>query len=141
MTNLHYIFFVFILGVAVSLCVGCSGNTQVTGHVTFDDGTPLTVGDVIFESATMQARGVLDQSGRYVLGSTRASDGVPPGQYRVYISGAMEPTGRMIGDDRTPRPEMRSLIDTKHASPETSELTCDVRGSTVFNITVSRPAN
>lgn len=139
MPKIHFTLLVVCFGVAVCLFSGCGGNPRITGHVMFDDGTALTVGEVIFESETVQARGPLDSSGRFVMGSAGAHDGVPTGQYRVYISGALEPTGRVILIAGSPRPEMRPLIDAKHTQPEASGLTCDVKGSMKFDITVSKP--
>jgi hypothetical protein len=148
MTKLHSVFSFFV--VAVCLFSGCGGGARVTGHVQFDDGTPLTVGEVIFESAAVQARGPIDSSGNYVMGTIKEGDGVPMGQYRVYVSGAEEPTGKEIpyyahgsGRDQAgaTRPEMRAVIDIKATQPATSGLTCDVKGSTKFNITVSKPSS
>ena len=149
MIKLHRIIFFIFVGIAAALFSGC-GNPRVIGHVQFDDGTPLTVGEVIFESATQQARGPIDKSGNYVMETIKKGDGVPPGNYRVYVGGAVEATGKQLlyypGGEPiptpTPRtyPEMRSLIDLKHTNPATSGLTCDVKGSTKFNITVSKPS-
>jgi len=138
-------FFVGIF-VCTTFCflVGCSPNSKVTGKVTFEDGSPLTVGEVIFESETLQARGTIDTSGKYTMGTIKEKDGVPLGKYRVYIGGAAEPTGNMIpyggGRDSTAtRPEMRPLIGSKFFLPASSGLTCDVNGPTVFDITVTKP--
>jgi len=147
-TRLHSI---FVLVIAVGLFPGCGGNVKVTGHVQFDDKTPLTVGEVIFESDTLQARGLIDRSGNFAIGTTKDGDGIPRGEYRVYISGASEPTGQfLVADPREPRGTradptrggreiMRSIIDDKYTRPHTSDLVCNVTGTTVFNITVSRP--
>ena len=150
MTKLHSFFSLFILVVA-SLFSGCGGNARITGQVKFDDGTPLTIGEVIFESNTVQARGPIDTAGKYTMGTIKDGDGVPPGQYRVYVSGAVEPTGKQLPyypggepmptDTPTTYPEMRSLIDVKHTQSITSGLTCDVTGSQKFDITVSKPSN
>jgi hypothetical protein len=140
MAKLQSVFFLSILVVVAGLFSGCGGNPRVTGQVKFDDGTPLTVGEVIFESSTVQARGPLDSSGKYVMGSAKDKDGVPPGQYRVYIGAAQVPTGNMISvGQRDTRPEMRPLIDAKFSQPATSELTCEVKGSRKFDITVTKP--
>jgi len=140
MLKFQFAGFFVLIGIATVLFSGC-GSPKVTGQVKFEDGTPLTVGDVIFESTTVQARGPLDRSGKFVMGSARVKDGVPPGQYRVYIGGAQEATGemRVISGRGDTRPIMRSLIDAKWEQPATSGLTCEVRSSTTFNITVTRP--
>ena len=143
------IVFLVLFGIAAVCFSGCGGGSRVTGQVNFDDGTPLTVGEVIFESATIQARGPIDSSGKFVMGMIKEGDGVSKGHYRVYIGGAAKPTGKQLlyypGGEPIPTdqprtyPEMRSLIDLKYTTPATSELTCDVKGSMKLDITVSKP--
>jgi len=116
--------------------VGCSDNVAVSGRVTFsDDNTPLTVGMVFFETDTFQSRGILDSEGRYQLGSVKAADGLPAGQYRVYINGA-------VIDDPRSQPGTAPalpLLDLKYESGTTSELTADVdRSNRKFDFSVDR---
>ena len=122
---------------------GC-GQPKVTGTVTFSDGTPLERGAVNFEAGTYIAMGSLDKNGRYSIGGVKAGDGVPPGVYKVTITGAMgvdtasaataAQSGGM-GNLATFVP----LIDRKYERAETSGLVCEVKRSTVFNIEVKRP--
>jgi len=77
----------------VSLCVwGCgSGNVGLSGKITFsDDGSPLTVGTVYLSSGAHLARGDINSDGTYQIGSLSQKDGLPPGTYRVYVSGAVK---------------------------------------------------
>jgi len=133
------IYFVFLMG--------CGSNVQVTGKVIFEDGTPLTVGRVCFQTETMFADGPLQEDGTYRLGSQGENTGLPKGTYQVYISGAMTPPQLGAGSGGATGPaSLRgsytpgvSLIDLKFTDRMTSGLTCDVTGKTVYNIMVAPP--
>jgi len=85
--------------------------------------------------------------------SITEKDGIPPGKYRVYITGAVT-----YGDAPAPRPSVNtsdgynpganasyalpasiSLIDRKYRSVETSGLEADIKGAMTYNITVEKP--
>ena len=126
----------------ISLSVGCGGNAVVTGKVTFADGTPLTEGQVNFESSGLSSRGTIQPDGTYSL-ETGEGKGIPRGSYQVSITGFAGP--RMVdtappGSPPQMRPVFReSPIDRKYFNPETSGLICEVKGRTVYNITVEPP--
>ena len=82
----------FLLLTALMLtAVGCSDKVQMRGKVTFsDDNSPLTSGQVSFQSDTVLARGYLKPDGTYILGTDTEKDGLPKGTYRVSIDHAME---------------------------------------------------
>jgi hypothetical protein len=68
------------------------------------------------------ARGMINPDGTYTVGSLSESDGLPPGTYQVYISGAEKWLPGKNGG-----PSMRVLlIDFKYGSGDTSGLTVDV---------------
>jgi len=69
---------------------GCGkGHVKMSGRVTYSDtGEPLELGTVSFTNGTIQARGVLDKDGKYVIGMLSAGDGLPPGTYNVYVANA-----------------------------------------------------
>ena len=74
--------------VLISFCSACNSNVQFGGRVTHsDDGSPVTQGVVCFETPTFLARGPIDKNGNYNLGSLTANDGIPKGEYTVYITG------------------------------------------------------
>ena len=109
--------------------VGCSRHPSLSGKVTFsDDGSPLTVGTVVFLSDTYTARGRLTSDGSFTVRSDTYR-GIPPGTYRVYIEDAIrfDEHGRNV-----------PLIDGKYFRPETSGLTITVDGSQTFDIVVER---
>jgi len=64
---------------------GCGGNTAVTGRVTFEDGTPLTVGEVILDDGRNMGRGTIKPDGSFIIGFRTARGGIPAGTYRVAI--------------------------------------------------------
>lgn len=124
----------FLLFTALFLAAsGCSDKVAVRGKVTFsDDQSPLTVGQVRFQSGTLQARGTLKSDGTYVLGTLSEKDGIPKGKYTVTIADAIE---LMTAESRTGAPAipvMRPLIVT-------FEKTVDVDGKQkVFDFVVDR---
>jgi len=134
-TKLSVYVFLFLL---VSHCVvGCGGGkVGLRGKVTFsDDDSPLTVGTVCFETDTFIARGVLQGDGSYSMGSMSNSDGLPPGIYRVYVTGAVRAPDNAGGGMTMPIP----LIDSKFASGRSSGITAEITTSTkTFDFQVDR---
>jgi len=146
----HYVILIALIGI-----LGCSQNVKFGGRVTYsDDGSPLTTGVVCFESSSFLARGELDQEGRYDMGSVNLKDGIPKGEYRVYISGAdavetvelvhasgqanhiVNPgtSGTMGGRTLTP------LIAPKFTAGKTSGISVTIDGSSKkFDFQVDRP--
>jgi len=115
--------FAFLLSVILFALVGCGGKVSLVGKVTYsDDDSPLTTGVVCFESDTHTSLGTLQSDGTFRVGSLSEKDGIPPGTYRVYVSGAL----REIGVDRYGELLHESLIDDKFTSGLTSGLTVSV---------------
>jgi hypothetical protein len=128
----------------IALSIGCGSNCKVTGKVTFPDGTPLTVGEVVFETSALASRGKIQKDGSYTI-STGELKGVPKGTYQVSISGftptvtpaPLNEEGRPTGRPQVVMPEIP--FDKKFLSPTTSGLTCEVKGRTKYDITVEPP--
>ena len=117
----------FALSLSLVLLTGCGDKVGLKGKATFnDDGSPVPTGTVCFETDTYLARGDLKPDGTFTVGSLTANDGIPPGKYRVYISGAQ----KSIGQDKEGMDLYESLIDEKFASGTTSGITIDVTPST-----------
>jgi hypothetical protein len=116
---------------------GCSDHIKLSGRVTYSDtNEPLEAGTIIFlaESETFQARGEIEKNGSYILATFRENDGLPPGNYRVYVNSAY----RYEIQENRPTVEIR-LITDKYTSPETSGLVFKVDGSTKkFDFQVDR---
>jgi hypothetical protein len=115
----QYIFLILSL----VLLAGCShGRVQLGGKVTFsDDGSPVTQGTIVFVQDAFQATGTIQPDGSYVVGSFSTKDGLPPGNYAVWLYGITE---------ILPGESERSLIDAKYESAETSGLTVQIDSAT-----------
>jgi hypothetical protein len=119
--------------------VGCSDKMSVFGKVTFTDGTPLTTGEVRFESSGFLAAGKIQPDGSYQVGTTSDTDGIPKGTYKVSIY-ALDYSHIKPKMNPMEAPPAKSLVAEKFRSGETSGLTCVVNGATRFDIEVEKPA-
>jgi len=130
--------FLFLLSLLLVL-TGCGNHVGLSGKVYFsDDQSPLTVGTVNFESDTFFSRAPLKSDGTFVVGSLGDADGLPPGQYRVYISDAIQTITTGEGDRAVSRYE--ALIDQKYMSAATSGIVIEINSTTRdFEIVVDRP--
>ncbi len=141
-TPLHFFPLLFTL----VFFVGC-GDPKVTGKVTYSDGTPITVGQVMFQRDNFVASGDIKPDGSYSAGKNKDGDGLPPGVYKVYISGATK-----FGEIKKPAKEAAigqipvfqvaptiQMVHTKYTMPESSGLSVDVKGNTKYDITVEPP--
>lgn len=127
----------FALG--IGMISGCSENYPLSGKVVYsDNGEPLTGGAVIFTTETHVAQGVIKKNGTYVVGSLKSNDGIPPGDYKIYIGGAEIVTTKKQPDG-SEQNTYTSLIDGKYRSSETSGLTFTADGKTrKFDIELDR---
>ncbi len=96
-------------------------------------------------SPTLMAQGRINPDGTYQVGTDKATDGLPPDEYKVYLIGTNEiqfVEYKIPGQTDPGRREIRTpVIDKKYESADTSELTFTVDGKTrTFDITVERPA-
>ena len=131
--------------------IGCSDKVRVTGKVTFPDGTPLTVGKVVFETGNFAATGDIQPDGSYTLGSLKANDGIPPGTYSVSVAGASVPgetrevstsvasAAGGVTTSSVPMSMYVPAIATKYSRGETSGITCEVKKSMTFDFEVQPP--
>ena len=131
--NRRTLFFLFLATLMVSV-VGCGDKVPMRGKVTFsDDQTPLTVGQVSFQSDTFLARGYLKPDGTYVLGTDTEKDGLPKGTYRVSVDYAIESISSDPSNPMAPT-MMRQLI----APMEPKTVVVDGK-TKVYDIVVDRP--
>ena len=126
------------------LCtIGCQKGVTVHGIVTFSDGKPLEKGLVCFQSEKIVARGEIGPNGTYRLSTNASRDGVPEGNYKVYIADAFDKqVFPLPANDSGPiqYPIETPLIDSKLFDPATSGITCQVtKGMKRFDITVQPP--
>jgi hypothetical protein len=123
----------------VALFSGCNQNVGLTGKVTFsDDNSPLTVGEVCFVNDKFLARGVLQKDGTYKTGSRKENDGIPCGEYQVYLAGTYKDHGIINQNHRDQTNLIELLVDEKYNDPKTSGLAVDVKKRTVFDFQVDR---
>ncbi|MDO5552240.1 MAG: hypothetical protein Q4G68_00635 [Planctomycetia bacterium] len=116
---------------------GCDGKQDLNGSVTFPDGTPLDRGMVYFCTPTFIARGAIQPDGSFDVGSLTESDGLPPGTYKVYVDLVDEEMPLSEEDRKAGKmPKIRSLVDRRFCSAETTPLTFTVPGEGTFNIVV-----
>lgn len=126
------------------LTLGCRKNTELYGRVSYPDGTPLHKGTVYFQDEIKIAWGDIGTDGSFRLGMDKVGNGIPPGRYNVYVSGAIDieevPPPAKEGDPIID-PKKTFLIDKRFMSPEHSGITCTVeRGMKLpYNITVDYP--
>jgi hypothetical protein len=113
--------FALLAGAALAL-TGCgSGQYPARGKVTLEDGTPLTRGMVVFESADGKqgARGMIQADGSYEMSTAAPGDGVRPGRYRVLVSAL---------DMADVPDELKALpFDVKYTRFQTSGLEVEVK--------------
>ncbi|MDR2706653.1 MAG: hypothetical protein LBC02_12810 [Planctomycetaceae bacterium] len=134
----------FVIPLMIIVSSGCNGQIDVYGTVSFPDGTPVKKGSVFFQNKEVLAQGEIQPNGSYQLGMTKPHDGVLPGEYTVYISGAVDvelPPPRENKNDPVQDPKVTPLIHQKFMSPQTSGLSCEVvKGMKLpYNITVEYP--
>jgi hypothetical protein len=143
--KIKYLVVIFLIAL-----VGCNQNVQMNGTVTFsDNGEPLEIGTVVFANTATQASGQLTKGGNYTLGSLGSNDGIPKGEYTIFIEKANQYVDTDIIDEEATSEGNTSkiyvkklipLIHSKHTSMNTSELKLKVDGSTnTFDIKVDRP--
>ena len=144
---LHYRNILFCLLLTV-LIAGCSNKVKIHGTVVFDDDeSPLTVGTVLLQSNTYSAKGDIQADGSFQISSVKKNDGVPPGVYRVTVTGAIKwpespaNTSNLPPDQQTgisPAQDAIPLIHSRYTSAQTSGITYDTAKDTVLNIRVER---
>ena len=116
--------------------VGCSDNVHLSGKVTFDDGEPVTFGNVFFVTPTTISQAGIREDGTYRVGSVSVADGMPKGEYQVYLV-VEEVTSMEVGGQTATT--YTSLIAPKYTNPDTSGLTYTADGKTRrFDIQVER---
>ena len=142
----HWLLAILLLGV---ITTGCGKNSPLRGTVTYEDGTPVTVGTVNFSSGTVLARGTIRSDGSFVVGTLKDADGLPSGEYKVYIQGAevvIPNSVRNLGVDSmgTPvqsMPAFQQLVDRKYMCENQTPLVCMVPApGNRFNVVVEKPA-
>jgi len=132
----------------VLLCSCSQPRVEVTGIVSFPDGTPLTTGSVKGQSegddTVTQITGRIGTDGSFSLYEVKPGDKIPAGKnYKIWVANAAEyPQHRTPPGEDVPDPPPIPLIGAKRSSPHTTDIKLEVPTSTtpmVFNITVEKP--
>lgn len=139
--RLHNAFLIGLVVVSASLA-GCGDKVRVTGRVTYPNGQPLTVGQVIFTDDFYMGKSDLDKNGEYSIHTVRPNDGIKRGYYRAYITSAItfEPTDEIhdgLQSYRFDTPVM--LIDMQHTNPDTSGWVFDIQKRSKIDFVVYPP--
>jgi hypothetical protein len=144
---------------ALAGCGGREATYPVSGVVQFDDGNPVPYGVVEFRAkgAGRIARGQLDPSGRFTLGTFATGDGAIVGTHQVIVVQHILPDQRLApaahdapphgdedadghAEEHAARSEAHEdqprLVAPKHASYATSGLTADVRSEGANEVTL-----
>ena len=130
--------------------VGCNGNVHVTGRVTFPNGQPLTVGQVIFTDDFYMGKSDINRKGEYSIHTLRRNDGIKKGTYRVYIVGAVRLEGGKMnfrGKESVLAPSpsdyqmanVVQLIDMQHSNPDATNWIFEVKKDSKINLVVYPP--
>ena len=133
--------------VLLSFCVGCNSNVPLRGKVLDQDGNPITVGTVNFSSAQGLSRAKIQTDGSYTVGTLKDTDGLPPGTYKVYVTGAeiaLPPKGPaqldLMGQPIQQMGSFQKLVATKFTTESSTPLTCEVpvKGNQ-YDVIVEKP--
>ena len=114
---------------------GCGGQGFVPagGKVSFDDGSPVAGGGIVFQAGTFMADGSINADGTFTLSSLKPGDGLPPGTYQVTV-------GWSVTEDNG---KTTHYVDPLFGDLKTTTLTAEVtkgnKNKNQFEFTVSKP--
>ena len=130
--------FLLICLLILGIFTGCDKMKPISGRVTFsDDGAPLTQGLVIFQTSSYQARGQLNEKGEYALSSLKVGDGIPKGEYSVFVEGTFIDGPK--GKNGMPTNTVNLVADKFNGVESGLKFTVG-SGSNTFDFKVDRPA-
>ena len=135
-----------VLFLSCFLFSGCANKVKISGTVKFEDGEPVTRGQVTFRSADGATYyGYLDKNGKYSPGETRDGQPIPVGHYQVWLTATDISEEKMAvpGDPTTATYTVIRTVDGKYTSPDTTQLAFEVKagGPKTFDFTVERHAD
>lgn len=116
----------FRLLIVLALCVpclaGCKRYVPMGGSVSFKDGEKLSSGTVYFESGNTSGFGIINKDGTYEMGMIKPGEGVPPGEYTVYLGSPVHSSTKQGDGKRAPSLSTTPLVDPRYTSSQTSDL-------------------
>ncbi|MDR0392307.1 MAG: hypothetical protein LBH59_10405 [Planctomycetaceae bacterium] len=134
----------FFAGILLLSLVGCSGNIKVSGTVKYTDGSPLTLGTVIFGNGNNQYQGDIKNDGTFKIEGINAGSGIPKGQYKVWLANTTI-AGYLMKKNERGEEVTDKYIETVHVakqfnSADTSGFSADVDAShQTFDFVVEHP--
>jgi hypothetical protein len=131
------ILLIVVLTISVTF-IGCTERGAViSGTVKFQDGTPVTSGEIAFTNGKFSFFGSIKADGTYIAGNMKEAGKIPQGNYTVYLSGV----NKNEIDIAAKSVRKIIIVDPKFCSPETSDLAYSVKtgGQCSFNAVVPKP--
>lgn len=104
------------------------------GHVTFANGSPVRTGTIELKSRehSIQARGTIGPDGQFILTTYREGDGAVAGVHDCVIVQMV-----VVEDLKARNHGVYGVVNPKHASYQTSGLTCTVEPKAGNELTVT----
>jgi hypothetical protein len=131
----------FLIMALLIVAAGCNMGTKVTGKVTFEDGSPLQKGSIMFDNGINSYWGVIQPDGSYAVGQTKDSQRIPKSKYKVWFSGTVriEPVYNQKGE-ATSADISFPLLLPEFSSYDHTILEADVHtaGKMAFDFVVKR---
>lgn len=129
---------------------GCGSRAEISGKALFEDGTPVTKGQVRAHVDGVDLRGNITSDGSFTLYELKPGDGGPTGkEYIVWLANTAEaiPSTEKIKDPDTgvmvPMPDtVLPLVESSYTSVKTSPLRLNIpKGAKqfVYEIKVKKP--
>ena len=108
--------------------------------MSFDDGTPITRGSVVFNSEKESFFGIITSDGHYSTGGAKEIQGIPDGVYTVWLSGTEEEVNKLDTAGNVTNYVVTQTVAMEYTSASRSPLRFEVKkgGSRTFDIKVER---
>jgi hypothetical protein len=120
------------------MAVGCKQGSRVSGKVTFEDGSPVQRGTVMFSGEKTSFQGTV-KDGTYAVGITGDSQKIPLGKYKVWL--ANSPRIEMLYDKNGNATTEQIIFETimpefASGSRTPLEVSLTSNGSLTYDVTV-----
>lgn len=138
---------ILLLVATVVTAVGCGDDRPalypVSGTVLFRSGDPVRNASIelVPTSAGPSPRGRVDRDGHFTLGTYQSDDGAPAGEYQVVVVQPLPPNAsasmRKLGEEHAAHAsDGVRVVALRHASPETSGVSCLVEPIDNHDVTI-----
>ena len=130
-----------VLAFSLLMVCGCGNKTKISGTVKYSDGTPVTKGNVVFDTGVDSFFGKINNDGTYVTGGTKEVEGIPSGTYKVWLSATESSENTQRADGTVGAYSTTPTVAKKYTSPNSTDLTFEVKsgGPRAFDIVVEKP--